>query len=358
MVKPLTFKGDKPKKSSKKRKLDTDDTPTLSSDQNSTQPSEDDTWTTAPSANSLSGPTLIVLPTTPPTALATDANGSIFAAELENLIDGHPGTAEPHDVRTVWVVGKIPGAVGSAGMSSAAKKARLEASRGGKPAKEQDEDTGVELCFKSCYGNYLGVDGSGKVKATNVAVGKGETFKVYDMMKLKPDEKVDRKNPDPRFVIQTSISPTSTTSSPEDDSGKPSQIIRPFNMIPTTSSSTPPPSQNYLTITQSTSSSPMVSIQTHTSPPPTTNLILRLQTRFLHPSTTTNTNTSGSIYNPPTTSSASTNPRISRSELEKEVGRNLTDEEVKKLKKAYKRGELREEMLNIRVKGGRDKFAF
>lgn len=33
----------------------------------------------------------------------------MFASELENLVDGHAGTAEPHDVRQVWVATRVAG---------------------------------------------------------------------------------------------------------------------------------------------------------------------------------------------------------------------------------------------------------
>lgn len=33
-------------------------------------------------------------------------------SELENLIEGDPATAEPHDVRQVWVATKVAGSEG------------------------------------------------------------------------------------------------------------------------------------------------------------------------------------------------------------------------------------------------------
>lgn len=49
--------------------------------------------------------------------------------------------------------------------------------------------------------------------------------------------------------------------------------------------------------------------------------------------------------------------KISRKELEDEVGRRLDDEEVKKLKRARRRGNFHEVMLDVKVKGKHDKFA-
>lgn len=49
--------------------------------------------------------------------------------------------------------------------------------------------------------------------------------------------------------------------------------------------------------------------------------------------------------------------KISRKELEAEVGRRLDDDEVKKLKKARREGDYHEAMLDVKVKGKHDKFA-
>ena len=49
--------------------------------------------------------------------------------------------------------------------------------------------------------------------------------------------------------------------------------------------------------------------------------------------------------------------KISRAQLEAEVGRRLEDDEVKKLKKARKEGTYHEALLDVKVKGKHDKFA-
>jgi protein FRG1 len=49
--------------------------------------------------------------------------------------------------------------------------------------------------------------------------------------------------------------------------------------------------------------------------------------------------------------------KISRKELEEEVGRRLEDGEVKMLKKARREGNYHEAMLDVKVKGKHDKFA-
>jgi len=155
MVKPLSFKGDKKSKKRKHTKVDDDDDNaepstkdlTLSTtdgpaQENST--TEDDTWVSADSATDLTGPIVLVIPTTPPTALATDATGKIFASPLENLIEGDPSTAEPHDVRQVWVATKVAGA--------------------------------EVMSFKGHHGKYLGCDRFGILEAGREAVSPSESF--------------------------------------------------------------------------------------------------------------------------------------------------------------------------------------
>lgn len=116
MVKPLAFKGDK---KSKKRKTTSthheNEDPssqalaTTQSNPTSTSIDEDDSWVTAEASTDVTGPIIFALPTTPPTCIASDANGKIFASPLENIVDGDLATAEPHDVRQVWVANKVAG---------------------------------------------------------------------------------------------------------------------------------------------------------------------------------------------------------------------------------------------------------
>lgn len=129
MVKPLTFKGDKKQKKRKREARDDgggDDGavegPGPSSSSTSTKKAprtaaaeqdenveNDDSWVSADVASDISGPIVFVLPTEPVTALACDANGKVFTLPIENMVDGNPATAEPHDVRMVWVANKIAG---------------------------------------------------------------------------------------------------------------------------------------------------------------------------------------------------------------------------------------------------------
>jgi protein FRG1 len=126
MVKPLTFKGDKKQK--KRKRTDAgeetgqaqDDNPERQlkapkADDANAHPDagedtgEDDSWVSADVVSDISGPVMFVLPSEPPTALACDATGKVFALPIENIVDGNPSSAEPHDVRQVWVANRIVG---------------------------------------------------------------------------------------------------------------------------------------------------------------------------------------------------------------------------------------------------------
>lgn len=114
MVKPLSFKGEK---KSKKRKSPTADeaNPNPRPEEafvdavEPTGSSEDDSWVTAEASTDIAGPVILVLPSTPPTCTACDANGKVFASELENMVEGNAAAAEPHDVRQVWVANRVAG---------------------------------------------------------------------------------------------------------------------------------------------------------------------------------------------------------------------------------------------------------
>lgn len=129
MVKPLTFKGDKKPKKRKREHRD-DGAAELVDDSGNNQVAvagsssskkvaratadednveNDDSWVSADVVGDVSGPVMFVLPTEPLTALACDANGKVFTLPVENVVDGNAATAEPHDVRMVWVANKIAG---------------------------------------------------------------------------------------------------------------------------------------------------------------------------------------------------------------------------------------------------------
>lgn len=110
MVKPLLFKGEKPKKR-KQRDPDSDKAPkTRKTEGPETDDTpEDQSWVSADAPTDIAGPIVLVLPSDKPTCIASDANGVVFASILENLVEGDPSTAEPHDVRQVWVATRVAG---------------------------------------------------------------------------------------------------------------------------------------------------------------------------------------------------------------------------------------------------------
>lgn len=118
MVKPLSFKGDK--KTKKRKRVDTDEKfggsgilveeeLQKSTAGDATKEQDDDSWVTAEAATDLVGPIVIVLPSNSPTCIACDTNGKVFTSALENIINGDPSTAEPHDVRQVWIANRVAG---------------------------------------------------------------------------------------------------------------------------------------------------------------------------------------------------------------------------------------------------------
>ncbi|KAE8352933.1 FRG1-like family-domain-containing protein [Aspergillus coremiiformis] len=149
MVKPLTFKGDKPKKPKKRTAPyppNKPSKPTTGLDPDDEHTTEDQSWVSADAPSDIAGPVIIVLSSDPPTCIASDANGQIFASEIENLIEGDPSTAEPHDVRQVWVATRVAGTDG--------------------------------FSFKGHHGKYLGCDNYGIPSAASSAISHQESFVV------------------------------------------------------------------------------------------------------------------------------------------------------------------------------------
>ncbi|KAH8682218.1 FRG1-like family-domain-containing protein [Xylariales sp. PMI_506] len=149
MVKPLSFKGDKKPKKRKRteaeasvtRETGTTEVATTTTAQDA---EDDDSWVSAETLVDVAGPIMFVLPTDPPTCLACDANGKVFTDPIENIVDNNPTTAEPHDVRQVWVANKIAGT--------------------------------ENFRFKGRYGKYLSCDKFGILSATTEAVSPLETW--------------------------------------------------------------------------------------------------------------------------------------------------------------------------------------
>lgn len=150
MVKPLAFKGEK---KSKKRKTPHQDSSVTREDsetkvltiQNTTaEAEEDDSWVTAEAPTDVIGPIIFALPSATPTSIACDTNGKVFTSELENIVEGDLATAEPHDVRQVWIASKVAGSDG--------------------------------VGFKGHHGCYLSCDQFGVLSATHEAISPEESF--------------------------------------------------------------------------------------------------------------------------------------------------------------------------------------
>jgi protein FRG1 len=182
MVKPLTFKGDKTKKRKRPttepnhgysdklitpaNALSLSDSSTKQIEPLTSEPptiSSEDSWATPNSVDDILGPVILAFATfSPPTlssdpedletaptrstpvALACDLNGKVFASLLENTIENDVQTAEPHDVRQVWVATRIAG-------------------------------TG-KWGFKGHHGRYLGADKLGILSADAMAMSPAEEF--------------------------------------------------------------------------------------------------------------------------------------------------------------------------------------
>lgn len=156
MVKPLSFKGDKKLKKRKRAAADAEDGPSSTNTTTDVVPGvtpttgeeeeADDSWVSAEATSDVVGPVLIVLPTDPPSALACDMSGKVFSLPIENIVDANPASAEPHDVRQVWVANRVSG---------------TESFR-----------------LKGHHGLYLSCDRIGALSATTGAVSSLESFNI------------------------------------------------------------------------------------------------------------------------------------------------------------------------------------
>ncbi|KAK5678632.1 hypothetical protein LTS10_009076 [Elasticomyces elasticus] len=262
MPKPLAFKGDKKPPPKKRKRAAQDDEAKQLAPQQPEISTDDDAWLSALSPSDISGPILLVLPTTPPTSLSTDALGSVFPQKIENLVEGLPDSAEPHDVRQVWVATRVVGS----------------------------ED---KFTFKGSAGRYLGCDRYGVLGARSEAISPEEVFTVVE-------------GREGRFGVKT-MRNTFISCVDGEDGGAP--VVRGDAEVEGDG----------------------------------TGLRVRMQARF---KVTHQVEKAEKLY-----------AKISRKELEAEVGRGLEDEEVRLLKRARREGNYHEVMLDVKVKGKHDKFA-
>ncbi|KAF1914161.1 FRG1-like family-domain-containing protein [Ampelomyces quisqualis] len=149
MPKALHFKGDKKVKKKKRpaEPYDADDASSKALAASGAEGTEDDdSWVSADTPSDISGPIVVVLPTDTPSCLACDANGKVFASTLENIVEGDLGTAEPHDVRQVFIANRVAGTEG--------------------------------LSLKGHHGRYLSCNKYGILSASATAMSPEESFTV------------------------------------------------------------------------------------------------------------------------------------------------------------------------------------
>jgi protein FRG1 len=264
MVKALSFKGDK-KPSAKKRKRAAEEqdavTQTAPAD-GADGETDDNQWVSADALTDISGPVLLVLPTSPPTSLSCDQLGKVFAQKIENLVEGLPDSAEPHDVRQVWIATRVVGSEGT-------------------------------FTLKGHHGRYLGCDQYGICSALREAISPEETL---TLEALEGKQGV--------FAIKTNRMKYISVNDDKD---------------------TPEVRGDAEEVSESSG------------------VRVRMQARFKPQHKVEK--------------AEKVRAKISRKELEEEVGRRLEDDEVKRLKKARREGDYHEVMLDVKVKGKHDKFA-
>ncbi|KAI7264570.1 hypothetical protein KC345_g8765 [Hortaea werneckii] len=301
MVKPLAFKGEKPRKRKRTQKTEAGDskgdgppnpksvatTATATSHASQQQhhqqvddAAEDENWVSAEHLSDIAGPIMFVLPTStrsrshPPTSLSVDQLGKVFAQKIENLVEGLPDSAEPHDVRQVWIATRVVGSEG-------------------------------DFTFKGHHGRFLACDRFGLVTATREAMGPEERFC------LRPVGGGDGGG-NGLFEVQSGRGTYISVGMGEGEGGEDSAAL------PEVRGDAEEAGDN-------------------------TRIRIRMQARFKPKHKVEK--------------AEKVRAKISRKELEEEVGRRLDDEEVRKLKRARREGNYHEAMLDVKVKGKHDKFA-
>ncbi|GAB1744724.1 hypothetical protein NU219Hw_g2398t1 [Hortaea werneckii] len=306
MVKPLAFKGEKPKKRKRTTKDEAGDgkedgppnpktvatTASATIQQQHEQAddaAEDENWVSAEHLSDIAGPIMFVLPTSTrpsspthgaPTSLSVDQLGKVFAQKIENLVEGLPDSAEPHDVRQVWIATRVVGSEG-------------------------------DFTFKGHHGRFLACDRFGLVTATREAMGPEERFCLRPVGAESAGEGGGGGGGSGLFEVQSG---RGTYISVGQQGGEADADT----VLPEVRGDAEEAGEN-------------------------TRIRIRMQARFKPKHKVEK--------------AEKVRAKISRKELEEEVGRRLDDEEVRKLKRARREGNYHEAMLDVKVKGKHDKFA-
>ncbi|KAL7271248.1 hypothetical protein RUND412_006016 [Rhizina undulata] len=145
MVSALKFKGEKRVKK-RKRSEKKDDAGEGSSKSVKAQKTGEDEegWIDSEILEDINGPVIFTFAATRPICLACDATGKVYASPLDNVDGEDLSTAEPTDVKQVWIATKIHGT--------------------------------EKYSFKSHHGRYLSCDKFGVLSATREAISSEEEF--------------------------------------------------------------------------------------------------------------------------------------------------------------------------------------
>ncbi|KIV96554.1 hypothetical protein PV10_00404 [Exophiala mesophila] len=354
-IKPLSFKGDS--KKAKKRKHRSDETEqdghhhhqtstsnretktNTNNPSGSTDPSSDDSWTTPDIPSDVAGPTVLILAdtTNPTMCLASDAHGNVFASPMENIFESHVETAEPHDVRQVWVASAVAGTADG------------------------------QISLKASHGGYLSCDGIGVLGARREARGVQEGF-VLERVPVGEDGDGDGDG-DGKAVVAQSSSPSSSSATryrlrtaAGTSTGKGRRYLAATVTTTITTTKTKTKTEDQTTVPHVKKSEfdddDEEEDDSHKSRQrkinislrgdgeagdPGTELVVKMQARF----------------KPRLQMNKATKERekVSRRELEQAAGRKLTDDEVRRLKRAKRDGSYYENILDLRAKSKHDKFA-
>ncbi|KAG0135268.1 FRG1-like family-domain-containing protein [Tuber indicum] len=146
MVKALRFKGDKKVKKRKRAEVDNGNTEESSSSKVAKQQGseEPEGWVDSESLEDINGPIILTFSAARPICIACDAVGKVFASPIDSAEGEDLSTAEPTDVKQVWVATKIHGT--------------------------------EKYSFKSHHGRYLSCDRFGGLGATREAISPEEEF--------------------------------------------------------------------------------------------------------------------------------------------------------------------------------------
>ncbi|RVX75573.1 hypothetical protein B0A52_00926 [Exophiala mesophila] len=339
-IKPLSFKGDT--KKAKKRKHRSDETEqdgghhhetNTNNPSGSTDPSSDDSWTTPDVSSDVAGPTVLILAgtTNPTMCLASDAHGNVFASAMENIFESHVETAEPHDVRQVWVASAVAGTADG------------------------------QISLKASHGGYLSCDGIGVLGARREARGVQEGF-VLERVPVGEDADGDGDEDGKAVVAHSSSSSLSSAiryrlrTAAGTSTGKGRRYLA--ATVTTTITTTKTKIEDQTTALHVKKSESDDEDDSHKSRQkrinislrgdgeagdPGTELVVKMQARF----------------KPRLQMNKATKERekVSRRELEQAAGRKLTDDEVRRLKRAKRDGSYYENILDLRAKSKHDKFA-